>query len=59
MRAALRLADARLAHPEASNLLRLYLPMPVATDCASDIPPTTKELLPLDVRVPHLARSPR
>eukprot|EP00969_Alexandrium_andersonii_P039587 1733970-Alexandrium_andersonii.AAC.1 len=42
MRAALRLADARLAHPEPSNRLHLYLPTPVATDRASDIPPTNE-----------------
>eukprot|EP00969_Alexandrium_andersonii_P034028 1488248-Alexandrium_andersonii.AAC.1 len=42
MRAALRLADARLAHPEPSSLLRLHLPTPVATDCASDVPPTNQ-----------------
>eukprot|EP00969_Alexandrium_andersonii_P305608 13508726-Alexandrium_andersonii.AAC.1 len=42
MRAALRLADARLAHSEPSNLLRLHLPTSVATDCASGIPPTNK-----------------
>eukprot|EP00969_Alexandrium_andersonii_P074586 3290012-Alexandrium_andersonii.AAC.1 len=59
MRAAPRLADARLARPEPSKLFRRHLPTPVATDHASDTPQPTKELLPLAVPGPHLARSPR
>eukprot|EP00969_Alexandrium_andersonii_P214676 9481277-Alexandrium_andersonii.AAC.1 len=59
MRAAFRLADARLAHPEPSDLLRLHLPTPGATDCDSDIPQTSKATLALCCRGAHLTRSPR
>eukprot|EP00969_Alexandrium_andersonii_P290265 12830193-Alexandrium_andersonii.AAC.1 len=59
MRAALRLADTRLAHPETPNLLSLHLPTPGAADCESDVRPTNEGALAPCWRGPRLASSPR